>query len=396
MSLDCTLQSDPHSVLRIGMLQLSDAAPLVTALEKNFFGARGLRVRLSVEPSWANIADKMTFGQMDAAIMLPPLALAMTLGLRGSATPVTVPMGISLNGNSVTVSHEIADAVDAGGPAGVVAAGRRFSAWLRTRGKRPRFAVVHIFSTHNLLLRYWLAASGIDPDKDVEIIILPPAETAQVLKALEIDGFCAGAPWGSVAVANGAGRTILVSSEIWRDHPEKCLAVGRFGEREPQVLASLLAALLEAAQYCDRPENALEIAEIQARPEYLNVDPALIRASLPSHNPTSPGDAVRSVFAAQAANVPFRAHALWFLSQMALGLSRARNRRGGARRNGLSPGSASGSYRCLRIESTGMLLRQRPFRLSKHLHAAPSRECRKRIGCLGPPVVGRQRLFCAL
>ncbi len=317
MSLERTLHSDRRAVLRIGMLRLSDAAPLVMALEKNFFGARGLRVNLSVEPSWANIADKMTFGQMDAAIMLPPLALAMALGLRGPAMPVTVPMGISLNGNSVTVSHEIADAIDAGGTAGALAAGRRFSACLRTRSKRPRIAVVHIFSTHNLLLRYWLAASGIDPDKDVEIIILPPAETAQALKAGEIDGFCAGAPWGSVAVANGAGRTILVSSEIWRNHPEKCLAVGRFAEREPQVLASLLAALLEAAQYCDRPENALEIAEILARPEYLNVDPALIWASLPSHNQTSPGDADRSVFAAHAANVPFRAHALWFLSQMA-------------------------------------------------------------------------------
>ena len=160
MSPDSTLHSDRRPVLRIGMLRLSDAAPLVMALEKNFFEARGLRVNLSVEPSWANIADKMTFGQMDAAIMLPPLALAMALGLRGPATPVIVPMGISLNGNSVTVSHEIADAIDAGGTAGAVAAGRRFSAWLRTRSKRPRIAVVHIFSTHNLLLRYWLGGFG--------------------------------------------------------------------------------------------------------------------------------------------------------------------------------------------------------------------------------------------
>jgi NMT1-like family len=86
MSFDSAWRSEPQSVLRIGMLRLSDAAPLIMALEKKFFEARGLRVKLSVEPSWANIADKMTFGQMDAAIMLPPLALAMALGLRGSAT----------------------------------------------------------------------------------------------------------------------------------------------------------------------------------------------------------------------------------------------------------------------------------------------------------------------
>lgn len=244
------------------MLRLSDAAPLVIAKEKNLFDQRDLRVQLSVEPSWANIADKMTFGQLDAAVMLPPLVLAMALGLRGPVVPLTVPMGISLNGNSITVSHDIADAIGGGKSNSPLAIGHQFSAWLKTRQKKPRFAVVHTFSTHNLLLRYWLSASGINPDKDVEIIILPPAETPKALGAGEIDGFCAGAPWGLVAAKIGAGRTILLSSDIWRDHPEKCLAVGAFAEREPQVLAKLLAALLEAADYCDKPENAQQVAAI--------------------------------------------------------------------------------------------------------------------------------------
>lgn len=307
----------PSKTLRIGMLRLSDAAPLVIAKENHLFDKRDLRVQLSVEPSWANIADKMTFGQIDAAIMLPPLALAMALGLRGPAVPVTVPMGISLNGNSVTVRHDIAEAIDGDDSDDPLVLGRRFAAWLKTRQKRPRFAVVHTFSTHNLLLRYWLKASGVDPDKDVEIVILPPAETPQALNAGEIEGFCAGAPWGLVAAKIGAGRTILVSSKIWRNHPEKCLAVGSFAEREPQVLARLLAALLEAAEYCDRPENAAKVAAIQARAEYLNVDAALIQASLPGHGSSAHSEVDRSVFAAHAANVPFRAHALWFLAQMA-------------------------------------------------------------------------------
>ena len=308
--------SETPPVIRVGMLRLTDAAPLVIALEKGFFADRGLRVDLCVEPSWANIADKMTYGQMDAAIVLPPLALAMALGLRGPKMPIMVPMGISLNGNSVTVSHEIAAAIGTDETTDAVAIGQRFATWLRTQSRRPRFAVVHTFSTHNLLLRYWLAASGVDPDRDVEIVILPPPETAQALKVGEIDGFCAGAPWGSVAAANGAGRTILVSSEIWRDHPEKCLAVGHFARRQPRALASLLQALVDAAQYCDRPENAREIATIEASPEYLNVDAAFIQASLPSPVATSRGDVDRSVFAARAANVPFPAHAHWFLLQM--------------------------------------------------------------------------------
>lgn len=303
--------------VRIGMLRLTDAAPVVMAVEKAFFAAKGLNVELSVEPSWANIADKLAFDHLDAAVMLPPLALAMALGLRGVPSQIVVPMGLSLNGNSITVSHKIADAI--GGMADAMETGHRFCVWLRSQTKKPRLAVVHTFSTHNLLLRYWLAAAGIDPDRDVEIVILPPSETAEALKLRDIDGFCAGAPWGSVAAANGAGRTILVSSEIWRNHPEKCLAVGRFAEQRPQLLAPLLGALMESARYCDEPKNAVEVAAILGQSHYLNVDPAFILASLPhmsEHAAAARSDVDRSVFAAHAANIPFRSHARWFLSQM--------------------------------------------------------------------------------
>ncbi len=312
-----TSKSEKNPILRIGMLRLTDAAPIVMAYEMGHFGERGLDIQIVVEPSWANIADKLTFGQLDAAVMLPPLALAVALGLRGPSAPIVVPMGISLNGNSVTVSRKIADAIAADGPADAMETGRRLCAWLKSQTTNPRFAVVHTFSTHNLLLRYWLAACGIDPDKDVEITVLPPAETAAALKQGEIDGFCAGAPWGSIASASGAGRTILVSSEIWRNHPEKCLAVGRFAEREPEAAEQMLAALLEAARYCDEPRNAADIAAILARPEYLDVDAEFIRASLPGPAEALRGEVDRSVFAAHSANTPSRAHALWFLSQMA-------------------------------------------------------------------------------
>ena len=306
--------------IRIGMLRLTDTAPLVVAAEKGFFAERELDVRVVVEPSWANIADKLSFGHLEAAVMLPPLALAMALGLRGLRARVTVPMALSANGNSVTVSRKIADAIGDDGPADAMEMGRRFVAWIRAQERRPRLAVVHSFSTHNLLLRYWLAAAGIDPDADVVICALPPPETAQALKAGEIDGFCAGAPWGAVAAANGAGRSIVVSSEIWRNHPEKCLAVGSFAEREPRRLARLLDALLESARYCDDPRNAAEIAALLSRPEYLNLDAAFIRASLPTivgDVSRQRGAVDRSHFAAHGASIPRREHAAWFLSQMA-------------------------------------------------------------------------------
>lgn len=305
--------------IRVGMLRLTDAAPLVVAVENGFFADRELDVRVAVEPSWANIADKLTFGHLDAAIMLPPLALAMAMGLRGAQSPVIVPMGLSFNGNSVTVSHSIADEIGDDGSPDAMETGRRFRAWLVSRRARPRLAVVHVFSTHNLLLRYWLASVGINPDVDVEICTLPPPETAEALKAGEIDGFCAGAPWGAVAAAAGAGRSIVLSSEIWRNHPEKCLAVGSFAAREPRRLRHLLEGLLEGARYCDEPRNATEIAAILSRPAYLNLDAAFVRASLPnvvSDVSCRRGAVDRSVFTANAVSVPQRAHAAWFLSQM--------------------------------------------------------------------------------
>jgi NitT/TauT family transport system ATP-binding protein/nitrate/nitrite transport system substrate-binding protein len=308
--------------IRIGLVRLTDAAPVIIAAEKGLFADRGLDVRLSVEPSWANIADKLTYGQIDAAVMLPPLALAVSLGLRGAGVPLIVPMSLSLNGNSVTVSKELFDAVAPSIGDGPMAIGLRLREYLKTRASRPRFAVVHVYSTHNLLLRYWLSACGIDPDRDVEFSVVPPAETADALRAGYIDGFCAGAPWGEVAARADAGRTIVTSSQIWGNHPEKCLAVARdWADENPTRLDAMLGALIDAARFCDRPENADEVARILGDARYLDLDPAIVRESLPVKDAaTHPnGQVDRSVFFASAANFPWRSHAGWFLGQMAKG-----------------------------------------------------------------------------
>jgi ABC-type nitrate/sulfonate/bicarbonate transport system substrate-binding protein len=300
----------PPPVIRIGLLRLTDAAPVIVAKEMGFFAGHGLNVRLSVEPSWANIADKLSYGQLDAAVILPPLAFAITLGLRGVGTPLIVPMALSLNGNSVTVSNEIAASL--GGRGTPIEIGRRLADLLR-RWPRPRLAVVHAYSTHNLLLRYWLVAVGIDPDRDVEFSVVPPAEMARALRDGQIDGFCAGAPWGEVATRLGAGATIVTSSGIWRNHPEKCLAVrAEWAAANPDMLDGLLGATLQAAQFCDIPANADGIAATLAQDNYLALERASIRASLPSDD----GDAKRSVFFRNAANYPWRSHAAWFLEAM--------------------------------------------------------------------------------
>jgi NitT/TauT family transport system ATP-binding protein/nitrate/nitrite transport system substrate-binding protein len=293
-------------------LRLTDAAPVIVAKENGFFAENGLDVSLSVEPSWANIADKLSYGHLDAAVILPPLAFAVTLGLRGVGTPLIVPMSLSLNGNSITVSREIADLLGTGGTP--LEIGRRLAALLPPSRPRPRFAVVHAYSTHNLLLRYWLAAAGIDPDRDVELSVIPPADMVAALQDGQIDGFCAGAPWGAVATRLGVGATIVTSSDIWHNHPEKCLAIrADWAAANPALVDGLLEASLRGAQFCDSPDNADDIAAMLARDDYLAVDRAFIRTSLPNDDGSQKG----SVFFASAANFPWRSHAAWILAGMA-------------------------------------------------------------------------------
>ncbi|MBV8534707.1 MAG: ABC transporter substrate-binding protein [Alphaproteobacteria bacterium] len=306
--------------LNLGLLRLADAAPAVIAFEKGFFARRDLDVRLCVEPSWANVADKLSVGQIQAAVMLPPLAFAISLGLRGIGAPLVVPMSLSLNGNTVTVSNAVTRALGLDGRTEPSLVGERLREHLRTRRARFRFAVVHVYSTHNLLLRYWLAACGIDPESDVDFVVVPPAETVEALRRNDIDGFCAGAPWGKVAESCDVGSAILRTSQIWHNHPEKCLAVSsRWADDNPAMMEALLDAMIEAARFCDSPDHADEVAALLSRDDYLCMSAGLIRASLPAKASASPprADVDRSIFFANAANFPWRSHAMWFADQMA-------------------------------------------------------------------------------
>jgi ABC-type nitrate/sulfonate/bicarbonate transport system substrate-binding protein len=301
--------------VRIGLLRLTDAAPVVLAQASGLFAAEGVAVELVVEPSWANLADKLAYGLLDAAVMLPPLALALTLGLREAGAALIVPMSLSLNGNSMTLAETLAAPILDGGRPAPLEAGRRLRRLLQDR-QHPTFAVVHGWSTHDLLLRYWLAASGIDPERDVALTVVPPADMADALAAGRIDGFCAGAPWGAMAARAGLGRTVVVSSGIWLDHPEKCLAVrADWATEHPAALQALLRALLLASLRCDDPAETPALAALLAEPSFVGVPAEAIAASLPGGPPG--GEVDRSVFAAHGATFPWRVHARWFLDQMA-------------------------------------------------------------------------------
>lgn len=301
--------SDP---VRIGLLRLVDSAPVLVAQQRGLFAANGVDVTIVIEPSWSNLSDKLSYGLLDGAVMLPPLVLAAAMGLRGPAANMVVAMGLSQGGNTIVIGKKAIDR----GPTLDRPTGRMVLDWLRSYRRDnlrpPRFAVVHRFSTHNLLLRYWLATAGADPDRDVETVVVPPEQVAVALADGRIEGFCAGAPWGEVASEAGIGRVLLGSSAVWPSHPEKCLALS-----EPWLAAHgdtarrLVRALLRAREICATPSEAPSIARLLAREDGLGLPEEATRATLPG------GDAAESVaFQLGAAAYPSVAHAMWFLRQM--------------------------------------------------------------------------------
>jgi ABC-type nitrate/sulfonate/bicarbonate transport system substrate-binding protein len=292
--------------IRLGLLRLADSAPAVMAEAEGLFAAEGLRVTLCIEPSWANIADKLSYGALDAAVILPPLAIAIAAGLRGARRRLVLPMSLSSGGNALTVTTALAGRIGVEGSA--LDRARRLRAALADIPP-PRLAVVHGYSTHNLLLRYWLAAGGIDPDRDVEIITLPPEATADALAGGAIDGFCAGAPWGAVAQASGAGTRLIGTTEIWQAHPEKALAVDAgLAEAEPAMLGALLRALLRAGLLCDDPAGDARLVARLAAADGLGLPEAATLAALRGPD--------RPVFAAGSTSFPSLSHADWFGAQM--------------------------------------------------------------------------------
>lgn len=302
------------SSIRIGALRLADSATVAVAQEWGLFEQLGLEAQISVEPSWANLVDKLAYGLLDAAVMLPPLALAANLALRGPSARILVPMSVSQTGNVVVLARGLAPgAVAATMRAGcdVAAAGRELVAWLRAQAAPPRIAVVHVMSTHNLLLRHWLAESGGDPDRDMRTVVLPPERVVEALAAGDIAGFCAGAPWGDVAEAAGYGQILLATGDIRPRHPEKCFAVSTdWAQANGPALTSAMRGLLRAGAMCDDPAQCAHVAALLSGGEWRLPE-------APTRRTLAGGEgAARIVFQRRGAWRARPEDGLWFASEM--------------------------------------------------------------------------------
>jgi len=252
--------------LRIGFVALTDCAPIVMAQELGLYAKYGLRVSLSRELGWATIRDKVVHGELDAAHAIASMPFAATLGLNSVPCECLTGLVLNLHGNAITISSDLwqRGVRDASGVRNEIA---------RNRGKRIlTFGVVYSFSSHNYLLRNWLSAAGIQPDRDVRVVVVPPAQMVANLKAGHLDGFCVGEPWNSLAARAGVGCPVSASVELDPLHPEKVLMVRRqYAEQHSEEHVALVAALLEACAYCDRPENHSLIADTLAQPQFVNV-----------------------------------------------------------------------------------------------------------------------------
>jgi len=262
-------------VLRLGFVPLTDGAPLIMAQELGLFAKYGLRVALSRELGWATIRDKIIHGEIDAAHALAPMPFAATLGLGSVCCPCLTGLVLNLHGNAITLSQRLwTDGIRD-------AASLREGILNRRRERTFTFGAVAALSSHLYLLRTWLAAAGIQPDRDVRIVIVPPPQMVSNLKAGHLDGFCAGEPWNSMAVRCGAGWCAAVSAELAPGHPEKVLMVRRdFAESREKEHLALVAALLEACEFCDRPENRTRMIATLSRPEYVGVPAGALEPGL--------------------------------------------------------------------------------------------------------------------
>ena len=308
-----------------GFVPLLDSALLVVAREMGFAEEQGIALTLLRERSWASIRDRLAVRHIDVAHILGPMPIAGNLGLNVPAPEMIVPMALGLGGNAVTVSPALWQAMADRGATDDLDA-RANGAALREvivsrTGAPLRFGVVHPYSGHNYELRYWLSASGIDPDHDIEIVVLPPPDMGDALAEGVIDGYCAGEPWNTFGVLRRGGHLATVKAAIWRSSPEKVLGVnGRWGEANPEAMAALLVALHQSSLWCARPENHAALAALLAQPAYVGRDGELLLPALSGHLPVG-GGVVRFVgdfFVpnARAATFPWKSHALWFYTQM--------------------------------------------------------------------------------
>ncbi len=287
------------SPLRVGFVPLYDAAPFLLARELGLYAKHGIEVVLSREPGWATIRDKIAYGELDAAHALAPMPMALSLDLGAPPVPCVTGLVLSLHGNAITVSRKLAEA-------GVKDAGS-LKEYAEKLGRPLILGIPFLHSSHAFLLRDWLG----DALRYVRLVVVPPPQMPVNLKEGHLDGYCVGEPWGVASVLGNAGATIARSVDIAPGHPEKVLlATRQFAEERAEEHERLIAALVEACEFCEASRNRDRVIEVLSRKENVGLSMTTLRHAF--------GE---SLFHGYDANVPDVVKARWLLAGLREALS---------------------------------------------------------------------------
>jgi len=305
------------ATIRIGFIALTDCAPIVMAQQLGLFKKYGLDVEVTKEASWANVRDKLITGELTAAHCLFGMPFSVYTGVGGRpGTELKIAMMLNGNGQAISLDKRLASA-GYGNLAGVRPA---INALRRT--ETPTFAMTFPGGTHDLWLRYWLAAAGI-PASSVKIIVIPPAQMVANMRVGNMDGFCVGEPWGGVAVKQDIGFTHIATQDIWKDHPEKALVVNPdFAETRREDLKKLMKAILEACAYLDDLDNRRKAAATLGSAAFVNAPPDVIDARLEGRYQLGGGlgehvftDDYMLFHKSGKINFPRKSYGVWFMAQ---------------------------------------------------------------------------------
>jgi nitrate/nitrite transport system substrate-binding protein len=302
--------------INFGIIALTDCSPIVMAHELGNFKKFGINATISKEASWAAIRDKLSLGENQATHMLIGMPFASTMGLAGSPVkPMVFPWMLSRNGQGISLNNTL--------KAAKVKSAKELKPFVdkaKTAGEPMTFAMTFPPGTHAMWLRYWLGSGGINPDKDVSLITIPPPQMVANMKVDKMDGFCVGEPWNARTIADKIGYTVITTQQIWKDHPEKVLAfTEEFATKNPKTVKAILKAVHVTSQHLDKLENRPQMAEVVSRAAYINCPPEIILPRLLGKYDYGDGrveqDPNYMIFSDREANYPLKTFGYWWLSQ---------------------------------------------------------------------------------
>ena len=309
----------------LGYIALTDAAPLIVAKEKGLFAKYGMPdVEVVKQASWGATRDNLILGGaangVDGGHILTPMPYLIATGKvtqNNTPTPMYILARLNLDCQGVSVSNDYKDL-----KANVRADALKAAfARKKAEGKEVKVAMTFPGGTHDLWLRYWLAAAGIDPDRDVSTIVVPPPQMVANMKVGNMDAFCVGEPWNEQLVNQGVGYTACTTGEIWPKHPEKALGMrAEWVDKNPKAAKALVAAVIEAQQWCDKNENKSEVAEIVGRRQWFNAPVSDIVGRLKGdinygNGRLEKGTKYGMKFWRDNASYPFKSHDAWFVTE---------------------------------------------------------------------------------